>query len=918
MNRKRHYDGHGTLYMLTFFALALLAVGFVLHSRIGTLVNSYTEKQTEEQAKVYALLLEEKLNTELDDLENIALRLEASLDDMEELMPRLCFGPGVKQGLLGLDGEAVFGEKIDASVYEGIQSSFRGNHAITYAEGEGLLFTCPVFNGPNIRYVLYRLCPSSVLGEYLSTEIYDDMGKICVTTRDGRVVIPFYNSSERDLAWYESADIRQKYASMHMEMEVSVAVARRFSTDRGEMLLFEAEIPGTDFLVSGFVLKSVASEGIGKITLLVVWVFGLLMLLVVLGAFYLGRVTIRARESDALREAKAKAEEASRAKSDFLANMSHEIRTPINSILGMNEMILRESDDRMVLVYADNVRNAGNTLLAIVNDILDFSRIEAGKMEIFTTDYDLSLMINDLVNMIRGRAENKELLLKTEIDPGIPRILHGDEVRIKQIIINILTNAVKYTEKGSVTFSVGYENAEDTEDEILLHVSVADTGIGIRKEDMAKLFSEFERIEEKRNRGIEGTGLGLNITKHLLEMMGSTLEAESEYGKGSVFSFRLRQKVVSREPMGDYEDCARASLMKRKKTGGRFTAPTADVLVVDDNPMNLMVFKSLLKRTLIRVDMAESGDECLALTENKHYDLIFLDHMMSEKDGIETLQELRSKEQNPNRDTKTICLTANAVSGAREQYLAAGFDDYLAKPIESGKLEQMLRKYLPAEKIRTSQATEQQGSSEELSKERREEPEELLRLKSEERIDIDAGIQNSGSPKAYVSVLRFFYTSLEEKAGELDELYAQEDIRNYTIKVHALKSSARIVGAAGLGEMARKLEEAGKRGDLDYIRENHAAFVREFKSFQKPLAAVFAEKESTDRPVADPDRMADVFRRLREAADEMDCDLIRQVMGELEGYSLPEEDAALWKEMETAAANFDYDSIISCIDKRKA
>ena len=453
---------------------------------------------------------------------------------------------------------------------------------------------------------------------------------------------------------------------------------------------------------------------------------GTVVLLYIFDLLYMNKT---AAESE-----RAKAE--SNAKSAFLSNMSHEIRTPINAILGMNEMILRECEDENILEYSENVRTAGSTLLGIVNDILDFSKIEAGKMEIIPVDYDLSTVLNDLVNMIQTRADDKGLLLKLEFDRGIPKLLHGDEVRLKQVITNILTNAVKYTEKGSVTFGVTYEKTGD--DSIDLKVWIKDTGIGIKPQDMEKLFGEFQRIEEERNRHVEGTGLGMSITRRLLEMMNSSLKVESVYGEGSTFSFILTQKVVKWDALGDYEAAYKASLSHHKKYREKFTAPDAAVLMVDDTPMNLTVFKSLLKLTGIRIDTATSGDEGLALARKNEYDIIFLDHMMPEKDGIETLHEMQSWEDYPNKGTKKVCLTANAISGAREQYLAAGFDNYLTKPIDSAKLEEMLLEYLPKHKILASDAAQ----SEPAAADNDDIIPQFVRDIAE--IDIEAGIRNNG------------------------------------------------------------------------------------------------------------------------------------------------------------------------------
>ena len=403
-----------------------------------------------------------------------------------------------------------------------------------------------------------------------------------------------------------------------------------------------------------------------------------------------------------LEEQKQLADSANRAKSAFLANMSHDIRTPINAVLGMNEMIQRECGDEHILSYSEKIRSAGNTLLGLVNDILDLSKIEAGKLDIIPVDYDLTSVLNDLVNMLKPRADAKELAFETTIDKDIPKYLHGDEIRLKQIITNILTNAVKYTEKGSVKFSVSYEKTGD--DSISLKISVADTGIGIKPEDIPKLFSEFDRIDEERNRAVEGTGLGMAITQRLLSKMDSRLDVKSEYGKGSVFSFAVSQKVVKWEPVGSFDEALRRSLAGRKKYRERFTAPDAEILVVDDTPMNIDVFVSLLKKTLMRIDTASSGDECIALAAKKKYDIIFLDHMMPEKNGIETLGELKAMTGCPNAGTPMICITANAVSGSREKYLNAGFDDCITKPVDPDRLEQIIMEYLPRDKVTVSSA----------------------------------------------------------------------------------------------------------------------------------------------------------------------------------------------------------------------
>lgn len=406
------------------------------------------------------------------------------------------------------------------------------------------------------------------------------------------------------------------------------------------------------------------------------------------------------------------ANQANAAKSHFLSTMSHDIRTPMNAIIGMNEMILRDSRDEQILMYSESIRAAGNTLLGIINDILDFSKIEAGKMEIINVDYNFVSVLNDLVNMVQRKADEKGLQFKLEVDNNIPRIMHGDEIRIKQVITNILSNAVKYTKEGSVTFSISSSKCEDDPECVILHVSVRDTGIGIKKEELDKLFVAFERIEEKRNRNIEGTGLGMAIAQNFLNLMGSKIQVDSEYGKGSVFSFDLKQKVVKWEPVGEFDAAYKRFIRERKQYRVQFLAPKARILVVDDTEVNLKVFVSLLSRTKMQIDTADSGDTCIALFKRNFYDVIFLDHMMPDKDGIETIKEMKECTDTPNKKTPVICLTANAVSGMREMYINAGFDDYLTKPIDTDRLESMLLTYLPPDLVEKVQDEEKEEKNE--------------------------------------------------------------------------------------------------------------------------------------------------------------------------------------------------------------
>ncbi|MBR1742248.1 MAG: response regulator, partial [Lachnospiraceae bacterium] len=529
-------------------------------------------------------------------------------------------------------------------------------------------------------------------------------------------------------------------------------------------------------------------------------------------------------------EAVKRFEVASRAKSRFLAQMSHEIRTPINAVLGMNEMILRESENEEILEYAGNIDSAGNTLLSLINSILDFSKIEDGKMEIVPVNYDTASFVNDLYHSIIQRADAKGLAFVMEIDGMLPCTLKGDDVRFSQVIMNLLTNAVKYTEKGSVTLSMKVAGKVDKK--VSIAVSVKDTGMGIRDEDRERLFESFERLDEVKNHSIEGTGLGMSIVTNLLMMMGSRLDVDSTYGEGSVFSFVIEQEIMDDTPIGDYEKRLQESRVHKDKEDVIY-APGASILMVDDNDMNLKVARNLLKLCGIKPEEAVSGEETIEKMKESTYDIVFLDHMMPGMDGIETLHRLQSDGLIP-EETVMIALTANAVVGARENYLKEGFSDYLSKPVEIRHLVEKLVAYLPErayqnkikekipdgtgsfDKATESVQSEPEGIMEFTPAEEdgimEFEPEEedgtlgyedagnnpeydLDRLK-ESGMDVDAGLSYCGGEQSlYFEMLRDFTISCKEKLSQADRLYLDKNWHEYEVAVHAMKSNAKMIGA---------------------------------------------------------------------------------------------------------------------------
>lgn len=695
-------------------------------------------------------------------------------------------------------------------------------------------------------------------------------------------------------------------------------------------------------------------------------------------------------------------EKASHMKSDFLANMSHEIRTPMNAVIGMAEMALREDISPAARGYIRQIKSSGQSLLTIINDILDFSKIESGKMDINEVDYEPMSVINDVVNIIMTRIGNKKVELTLDINPGLPHELHGDNIRIKQVLVNLANNAVKFTSKGNVHIEMDFKYVKDNE--IMLYVSISDTGSGIKKEDMKKLFKSFQQVDSKRNRNIEGTGLGLAICKQLVSLMGGEIQAESVYGKGSKFTFRIPQKVTNTQPSIDriqektvaaclvtntfikkemkkdlprfgalyyslsseeelykleeenipylfveqplftdnvqdflknHPDISGIVLINFRSTRSYnipnvrvikkplytlsmagifhgddvysgfsqieaddfdFTAPEAEILVVDDNSVNLTVVQGLLNPLDMNIETALSGKEAVNKVINKKYDIIFMDHMMPEMDGVETTRVIR-RMLGENGQVPIIALTANAVDGTRELFIREGMDDFVTKPIELRIIISKLKKWLPKEKI--------------------------IREKKESSIGSQAGVENNtdiqitgldvqsamkllGREELFWSVLKEYYRVIDKKYGLIKEYEQNEQWKEYTVEVHGLKSASRQVGADMLAEEAEQMEAAGNSEDAELIHKATPLMLERYIQYKDILKPYFTNKnkEQAGRQ-ADIKKLKEFFARMETALENLDTDDMEEVICDMEKYSYCEEHKEYFEKLKNAVEDID-------------
>lgn len=684
-----------------------------------------------------------------------------------------------------------------------------------------------------------------------------------------------------------------------------------------------------------------------------------------------------------LKEAKIRAEEANVSKSNFLSNMSHEIRTPMNAIVGMTEILLRSDLSEQDRGYLINIKNSGAALLTIINDILDFSKIESGKLEIIEDEYEPMSMLSDLSMIFLNRIADKPIELMFDIDKGLPHKLYGDSLRIRQVIINIANNAIKFTDAGFVKLTIKVTQMSEN-DMVNLDISVEDSGQGIKPEDMDKLFGSFQQVDTKKNRNKEGTGLGLSISRQLVELMGGHIGVESMYGKGSKFYFNIPQKVIGEQKaavvkpeaithvpmvvsglMCDerilkqlqtlteeyglrYVDCYEAKkngqdadfffvdesmyqevkgsieeyftshgaqlcvlqnpmkenvwdkqvtvinkplyslnfcqVINHETTASfvetdhvmNFIAPQAQILIVDDNEMNLKVATGLLQPLQMQIDTANSGKKAIEMVQAKRYDIVFMDHMMPIMDGVETTQTIRKLDDAYLQEMPIIALTANAVIGAREIFKEAGMNDFVAKPIEIKDICAKIRRWLPdglIQKLSAPAATQQEIPTEELP---------VI-----EGIDVQEGIKNSGSLELFINLLGDFYKLIDLKATKIEKCLADGMIRDYTIEVHALKNTARMIGALELSELFYKMEQCGNAGDVETISRENPAIMELYRSY-KPILEPYGKANEQDKKEVPKAEIVAALDKLNTAMDTFDLDGADAALAELEQYRMPE------------------------------
>lgn len=573
-------------------------------------------------------------------------------------------------------------------------------------------------------------------------------------------------------------------------------------------------------------------------------------------------------------------EDANRAKTNFVSNMSHEIRTPMNSIVGITEILLRSRHSPKEQEYLLNIQSSGRVLLTIINDVLDCSKMESGKMQLFDEPYDTFSLFHDLKISMENRIANCPLELIYDIDPDIPCTLKGDMGRIRQIITNLVNNAIKYTEKGSIRFTVRVR--QKNADKVMLYYAVEDTGIGIRKEDQKILFDAFQRVEMDRNRYVEGTGLGLTISQNLVNMMGGVIEVESEYGKGSRFFFTIEQTIIDPTPVSAVNYNGQKDNVTEKEAECLFIAPEAHILLVDDNELNLVVAKELLKPLRMQIDTAENGLQAVKMVRGSQYDLVLMDHMMPVMDGIEAAKAIRALPEDKYQKLPIIALTANAMVDARKEFLNAGMNGFVAKPIDFARICNQLKLWLPKDLVRDVPKEEAKKLLADDLSDREIQPED-----PQMGFSFEEGVNHCGSKAALMKTIRIFYRTIDSKANKIEQCLKEGLISDYVIEIHALKSSALLIGAVPLSEAAKELEDYGKQGKTEVLEEKTPdvlTLYRDLKNILRP----YAEKEEDAKKEFSDGEWITALQQIHQCIEQFDLDGVDQIMEQLEEYQVPE------------------------------
>ncbi len=897
---------------VVFFVLLPLLIGGFMYIKMMDVLHDYMEQRVRAQTESLTELASLQLSEELEDLENVASYFDNGRVD-EPLMERaagalLGRAGRMSYGILRIDNTPVFGEALNAQDLSVIRDVFRGTSTVRYRRGEGVLFAAPIFNNKNIKYVLYEFLSEDALFGGFNESCFNARGQVMMVDRGQEIILPIDGSITEKDEYFRKKDVQEALLGLAKKMETASTAASYYSVDSQESFVYVGRMEQSKLYLFGIVPYSAVTDGIPYLIHTVLIVFGLLMVLLIVGLIRVITADSKTREVVALRQAKVAMEEADRSKSNFLASMSHELRTPLNVIMGLDEMILRETREVSTKEFAMDIKSAGQTLLGLMNDVLDFSKIESGNLKIVPMEYDLILLLRDLSLLADSRARAKSLAFEIHVQPDLPKGLYGDDLRIQQILTNLVTNAIKYTQEGTVDVYITGKKTEN--DSIILHCEVRDTGIGIKEEDIPKLFMPYVRIEEARNRKVEGSGLGITIITKLLEQMGSKLNVDSVYGKGSTFYFDLEQEIVDSEPIGNLQE-RMAEQIRNYDYRVSCIAPKAKILMVDDNAMNRRIFTSLLKATKISITTVSSGKKCLELVQKEHFDIIFMDHLMPEMDGVDTLNCLKGLTINQCRDTPVIALTANAFSGAEEKYISLGFDGFLAKPIVSEQLEKLICKLLPEEYLEEAPRAEEPKMEESIDN-------KLEKLPKIDGVNWGFALLHISDVELLMKTLRDFYNGIDTEYREnlalMEEISTQKGMDDYLLRVHAMKSTAALMGILTVSELARVLEAAAKAEDQERIRHLNPIFLEELLKMKERLKPFVGQSEEKQE-LEDRSELLALLEMLRIAMQGMDIGQTDSIMEQIRSYRYEGDLQEKMEKLSGLISELDYDGAGELVNK---